>query len=75
MNQPSGIYGYGQSPPSSNRYDGGRDDRREAPRPSGGRENPGRGPASPTLAGGEDASLLPLFRAVDKDGELTPYQL
>ena len=66
MNQPPGNYGYGQSPPPSGaRYDG-RDSRdgRE-------RERGHRGPASPALAG-EDPNLLPLFRAVDKDGMFPP---
>ena len=67
-NQPGGNYGYGQSPPSGSKYDGGRDERRDGGRPLGGRVEPNRGPASPALAGSEDASLLPLFRAVDKDG-------
>lgn len=68
VNQPGGNYGYGQSPPSGSKYDGGRDDRRDGGRPLGGRAEPNRGPLSPALVGSEDASLLPLFRAVDKDG-------
>lgn len=70
LSQPSGNYGYGQSPSPGGKYDGGRDERKDGGRGSGG-ERPNRGPASPTLAGSEDASLLPLFRAVDKDGKIT----
>lgn len=71
VSQPPGNYGYqSPQPGGSSRFDGARDDRRDG-RGSTGRE-PNRGPASPgpTLAGSEDASLLPLFRAVDKDGKI-----
>lgn len=74
VSQPTGNFTYGQSPPQDRRLDNardGRDDRRDRD----GRDTRGyRGPASPALTG-EDPNLLPLFRAVDKDGtNLTTLQ-
>lgn len=66
VSQPGGNFTYGQSPPQDRRLDGARDGRDGRDRD--GRDTRGyRGPASPALTG-EDPNLLPLFRAVDKDG-------
>lgn len=66
VSQPTGNFTYGQSPPQDRRLDSARDGRDGRDRD--GRDTRGhRGPASPALTG-EDPNLLPLFRAVDKDG-------
>jgi len=72
VSQPSGNYAYGQSPPGAGKSGGGGGGGRYEGR--GGRGEPSRGPASPPLSA-EDANLLPLFRAVDKDGTFRPLRL